>query len=175
VAPQPLQNLLTVVQAQFRRVGADAELRFMEGGAFAETVGNPESRPAAIALTFISDRLLYPDPYAELHSGGDSNLSSYRNTRVDSLVERLRAVLPDDERARIYRELQERVAADVPLLYTIFTPRVLAVGSRLQGVLVDKNGPLGNAAAWWIPASQRRRGPAAAPDPAATGAAPAGS
>jgi peptide/nickel transport system substrate-binding protein len=178
VAPQPLQNLLTVVQAQLRRVGADAELRFLEGGAFVEAVGNPASRPAAIALTFISDRFLYPDPYAELHSGGDSNLSNYRNARVDSLVQRLRDVLPDEERARIYRELQERVTQDVPLLYTVYVPRLLAVGSRLQGVTADRNGPLGNVSEWWIPTSQRRRGPAAtttADSSARQGAASAGS
>ncbi|MGH7555710.1 MAG: ABC transporter substrate-binding protein [Longimicrobiales bacterium] len=176
VAPQPLQNLLTVVQAQLRRAGVDAELRFMEGGAFGDAVSNPDSRPAALALTFISERFLNPDPYAELHSGGDSNLSNYRDPRVDSLVQRLRDVLPDDERARIYRELQQRVSQDVPLLYTVFTPRVLAVGQRLQGVTVDLNGPLGNVSEWWIPASQRRRGPAASADTSArTGSAPAGS
>jgi hypothetical protein len=67
-------------------------------------------------------------------------------------------VLPDDERARIYHALQRRVAEDVPSIYVLNTSRILAFGSRLQDVRVDRNGPFSSAAHWWIPADRRRGG-----------------
>ncbi|HSK17778.1 MAG TPA: peptide ABC transporter substrate-binding protein [Longimicrobiales bacterium] len=156
-APPPLQPLLTVVQAQFRRIGAEVELQLVESSVFIASLGDPARRPAALAIIVVPDRIAVPDPYSEFHSASGYNLASYNRPEVDSIVERLRDVIPDSERGTLYRELQRYVAQDVPIIYTVHTPRVLAVRPRLRGVHVDANGPFTHAAEWWIPVSERRR------------------
>lgn len=148
VGPQPHQNLLTVVQAQWRRVGVDVELQFMEGSAYIATIRNPETRPQAMSLSFFPDRLLTPDPSSQLHSGGGSNLSFYSVPEVDRLTESLATALDDAARADAYRQLQRRVAEDVPLIYVIHAPRLLAVSDELEGVEADANGPLAGVSTW---------------------------
>jgi peptide/nickel transport system substrate-binding protein len=166
VAPQALRASLTVVEAQWRALGVGTDLRFMEQSAYVGTIRNEQTRPAAMALSFVPDRIAHPDPSALLHSAGPSNLTSYRNAETDSLLLQLNKVLQDAQRAEIYRGLQRRVAEDVPILYLLNSSRILAVGPRLQDVRVDLNGPFSNAAEWWIPADRRRGAPA--PAPAAT-------
>lgn len=148
VGPQPHQILLTAVQAQWRAVGADVELRFLEGAAYVSTIRNPDTRPQAMSLAFFPDRLLTPDPGSQLHSRGGSNLSSYSVPEVDRLTESLSTPLDDAARAEAYHALQRRVAEDVPLIYAIHAPRLLAVSDELEGVMADANGPLAGIATW---------------------------
>lgn len=155
LATRSLEPALTVVQSQLRRVGVDALLEFMETASFIGTITRPEARPAAMGLGFIPDQIMLPDPYAELHSSGAQNFASYHNPRVDSLIDRLHDVMPDGERATIYDELQRRIAEDVPMIYTYYFPRVLAVGPRIRGVTADANGPFASATRWWVPGSGR--------------------
>ncbi len=149
-APQPLRNLLTVVQAQWRRVGIDVELRFLEGAAYVAMIREPSTRPAAMALSFIPDRIVTPDPWEQLNSEGGNNLAAYRNATVDSLTALLRTPLADAERAAAYHQVQRRVMEDVPLLYLLHAPRLLAVHAELDGVLTDRNGPFASVAAWRV-------------------------
>jgi peptide/nickel transport system substrate-binding protein len=155
-APQAFRDPLTVVQAQLRRVGMDAQLRVMEGAGFFTMLREPSQRAQAMALSLFPDKFLYPNPRGQLHSGGTVNFSGYSNPRTDSLVERLSTVIPDDERGRIYHQLQRQVVEDVPIVYLLFFPRMLAVGPRMQDIRADLNGPFSAVAGWWIPPALRR-------------------
>jgi peptide/nickel transport system substrate-binding protein len=146
--PQPFRNLLTVVQAQWRAVGIDVELQFLEGAAYIATIRDPNTRPAAMTLSFFPDRVMTPDPWEQLHSEGSSNLASYHNAAVDSMVAMLRTHVADAERAALYHALQRYVADDVPLVYLLHAPRLLAVSPELEGVRTDANGPFASATAW---------------------------
>lgn len=156
-APAPLQRVLPVIQAQLRQAGIDVQLRLMEPSAFYGLLGNPDRRPEAIAVTFTPERVAVPDAYELFHSKGSMNIASYRNPAVDSILERLQAAVPDEERGRLYHAMQQNVAADIPIIYVVNAPRMLAVRSRLRDVHVDANGPFARAAEWWIPADQRDR------------------
>jgi peptide/nickel transport system substrate-binding protein len=155
-APAPFQNVLTVVQAQLRRAGADVELRLLEPSAFFGLLGQPSTRPAAAAVIYTPERIALPDAAPLFHTNGDFNIASYSNPQVDATLERLMGVVPDDERAQSYREIERHLATDVPVIFTVQTPRMLAVRPRLREVRVDANGPFASAARWWIPAGERR-------------------
>jgi ABC-type transport system substrate-binding protein len=103
-----------------------------------------------MALAFTPTKIQAFDPYSELHSDGYSNLASYSDARVDSMVEALHVSRDAEERRALYRGLQRRVAEDVPSIYTIYIPRVLAVGARLANVNLDPSGPFAHAAAWRV-------------------------
>lgn len=148
VAPLGAQNILTAVQSQLRRVGMDARLELMEGASFIEAITDPERRPAAMALLFTPERIETFDPFGELHSEGFANLAGYANAEVDSLIDALSEITDTGERADIYRELQRAIARDVPTVYTVYSPRALAVGPRLTGVRVTGAGPFGAIADW---------------------------
>jgi peptide/nickel transport system substrate-binding protein len=156
-APAPLQRVLPVIQSQFRRAGIDAQLRLMEPGSFYDLLGKPDTRPAALAVTLTPDRIAMPDVYELFHSAGSQNIASYNRPRVDSILEQLRTVIPDDERTALYHEMQRYVADDIPAIYVVHAPRMLAVRPRLRAVRVDANGPFAHISEWWIPADQRRR------------------
>ncbi len=150
VGPRAYENLLTVVQAQLRTAGMDARIQLMEGAAYIAALQDPDRRPGFMALAFAPDELVLPDPTDELATDGGSNLASYSNPIVDSLLRELASVIPDERRREIYSELQRIVSMDAPMIYTVYAPRMLAVGPRLQGVEPDLNGAFGSASRWHV-------------------------
>ena len=156
VAPQQLEASMTVVQGQLQRIGVAVDLSFMEFASFIETILNPDTRPGAMALGLYESKLVRPGFHSILHSTGYQNLSSYSDPEMDAALEQLETVLSKDQMAAAYREVQRGVAADVPMIYTIYVPRLMAVGGRIQGVRADPNGPFAGVSDWWIhPASRR--------------------
>ncbi len=158
IAPQGAEDALTVVQAQWQRLGIGVDLRFMEWASYVPILQDPGRRPDAMALSFNPEKVFTPDSelYSVFHSDGFSNLGSYSVAAVDSLLERLQQPLSNEERRDIYRRIQRRVAEDVPILFTVYVPRLAIVGPRLEGVTSSLNGPFGAASDWWIPGALRR-------------------
>jgi peptide/nickel transport system substrate-binding protein len=147
---QQFGEMLTLVQGQLRRVGVDIDLRLLEGATYMGMLRDPEKRPAAMAMTLSPTKVQSYDPFSDIHSEGFSNLAGYRNARVDSLVERLASTIDPEQRRSIYHELQRRIAEDVPSLYTVYPPRLLAVRNELQGVEVNPAGPFATVTQWRI-------------------------
>lgn len=151
-----LRDPLTAVQSQLERVGVDVELRFMEPTAFISTIRNPETRPAAMALGSQYQSLRQPDLRPDLQSGSPRNLSGFANARLDSLMNAAVTARDSAQRHWTYREIQAILRDQVPVIYTVYTPRTLAVGPRLRGVAPALNTPLASVAEWWIPPSRRQ-------------------
>ncbi|MDP2480337.1 MAG: hypothetical protein Q8W49_07550, partial [Candidatus Palauibacterales bacterium] len=128
----------------------------MEFAALIGRIQDPARRPPAVLLAFSSDKRLRPDFYTSLVTGGPTNISSYSSPAVDSAVARLRSAEDSAAVAIQYRIIEERVVADLPLVYLIRVPPVLAVGSRLRDVAVGPDGPFASVPEWWIPAGERR-------------------
>lgn len=147
--PAPYRDLLTVVQAQLRRAGMDAQLELQEPATYFGTLVDPATRPGmAMSLAFTPTRGTAFDPYPELHSEGQANLSSYHSEPVDALVEELRTALDPAARSRIYRALQSAVASDVPTVYTVYVPRTFAHRRELTGVRAGPDGPFSSVVEW---------------------------
>jgi len=58
-----------------------------------------------------------PDQYYLWHSDQSSNFSRYRNTRIDSLLEKGRQVADRNERLAIYQEFQQFFLEDAPAIF----------------------------------------------------------
>jgi ABC-type transport system substrate-binding protein len=75
---------------------------------------------------------------------------------MDTLLERLGGPLSANDRGATIREIHRRVAEDVPMIFTVYVPRLAVSGSRLEGFAADLNGPFSSVTQWWIPPEKRR-------------------
>lgn len=157
VATPQLEDALTAMQAQLRSAGVGVELQFMEPAAYFGSLQDPETRPAAMGLGYQLTSLRRPDLHGHFHSEGALNISAYANPRFDSLLAVVASTSDSAELASAYRGIQRELTRDVPVLFTVTAPRVLAVGPRLRGVESAPNTALASIAAWWIPPAERRQ------------------
>lgn len=63
-----------------------------------------------------------PDQYYLWHSDQPTNFSHYRNTRIDSLLEKGRVTLDQNERLAIYQEFQQFFLEDAPAVFLRYLP-----------------------------------------------------
>jgi peptide/nickel transport system substrate-binding protein len=101
-----------------------------------------------------------PDAYQVWHSSQaanqGSNHISYKNRRVDQILEQYRREFDEKKRIQLYREFQEILSDEQPYTFLFVNKSVEVVQRRLRGVEVLPGGlrPLD----WWVPlAAQRYR------------------
>ena len=78
------------------------------------------------------------------------NESYYDNDRLDVLLSLASADGDFAKRKEYYREIQEILIEDVPVLYLMYIPEILAHRTRMQGIQVNPNLATYLMEEWWI-------------------------
>jgi peptide/nickel transport system substrate-binding protein len=128
------RQLANWIVARWRDVGFDARTEFETWSGVRERVTNTrEFEALLLGLRGEID----PDQYElwssdSIHDG--LNIGGYVNLEVDRLLAEALAEHDPDLRADLYREAQEVVLGDIPILPICFPDLTLAVGPRLHDV-----------------------------------------
>ena len=113
-----------------------------------------------------------PDPsdflYVQFHSsnadltGSHSNLSLYSNPQVDRALEAAQTASGQEERARLYREVQRILRTELPLIPIAHGFMILVADERVQDLSVPvAYSNYGLEKAWFKPAEEAEEDPAA--------------
>lgn len=152
------QQTAEIIQRRLRAVGIDVKIHVVEWAAFINTFIKKRDFEAIILGWGLGND---PDQYIIWHSsqtGPDElNHVTYRNPRVDALLEAGRRTLDQGKRKAIYREFQEILAEDQPVVF-LYVPEALpVVASRIHGVRPTPTG-IGYRwpTTWYVPASLQR-------------------
>ena len=103
-----------------------------------------------------------PDEYQVWHSSQaankGSNHISYKNARVDKILEDYRREFDPNRRIELYREYQKILNDEQPYTFLFARKLVSAVDRRFQGVEVYPGGlmPAGKPLDWWVPRSSQK-------------------
>lgn len=131
-----------VLQEQLGRVGIQLTIRTYEWGTFYADVKSGNFQLYLLTWVGIVD----PDIYHHytFHSGSvppkGANRGHYVNPELDRLIERGRTTLDQEERKRIYSQVQKLVAEDLPYV-SLWHPRSLAVlRERVHGFRLYPSG-----------------------------------
>ncbi|MEE8518135.1 MAG: ABC transporter substrate-binding protein, partial [Dehalococcoidia bacterium] len=87
---------------------------------------------------------------AQLRSDTVWNESYYNNTRLDELLDLASSDGDFLNRKEYYREIQEMLIEDVPVLYLMYIPKINAHRTRMQGMQVNPNLAHYLMEEWWI-------------------------
>jgi peptide/nickel transport system substrate-binding protein len=76
--------------------------------------------------------------------------TGYSSPRLDTVLDSL-AITTDPRRsALLWREYQEIIVADAPLLVLYYAVGLSAARDRLRGVTADARGPVASIQQWWL-------------------------
>lgn len=133
-------QVVQAVQAFWRAIGVDAAIREIDAASFPPTLGAGEYQAA---YGFFSEQ---QEPTWNLWIG--TNWQRYGDPEARALLDAYNVTVDADERARLAREFQARVAEDVPVLF--IAPRaLLAVASEaLEGYRPTVTSSFWNANDW---------------------------
>jgi len=84
------------------------------------------------------------------------NVSSYRNEKVDRLLEAGRAEFDPQKRKEIYFNFQKEILDDPPGIFLFWTNYLVGVQKRFKGVKISPVGPFANIREWYVPKAEQR-------------------
>ena len=128
----------TAIQADLEAVGMDVEIETYEWNTFLGQV-NPglEGKADMAEMAWMTND---PDtlPFLTLRSQafpseGGFNSGYYSNETVDDLLTRARAETDQDERAKLYKEMQEIVREDAPWVFVANWKQNAVTGANVEG------------------------------------------
>ncbi|MBY7144795.1 glutathione ABC transporter substrate-binding protein [Virgibacillus sp. NKC19-3] len=111
-------DIAEVVQAQLSEIGINLEVEMMEKGAYLDRTADGETDMFVGSwgtVTLDADYGLYPMFHSE-NAGAPGNRSFFSNDEVDDLLEQARQTIDEDERLDLYREAQQIIIDEAPIV-----------------------------------------------------------
>ena len=114
------ERYFTVYKEELKKAGIDMSITNLEWNAFQRKMDEHEFD----ALYLVWTGTVNIDPKQVWHSGsskkGGSNFISYKNARVDELIDKGRLELNDEKRYKMFREVYNLIADDAPYIFLFY-------------------------------------------------------
>lgn len=133
-----------IIQRFLAEIGVEVSIQLMEWSSLLKVVNAKETPKKFDAVLLGWSLGLDPDSYSIWHSSQypeGFNFIGYINTKVDVLLERGRLETNQLERKKIYSEIYQTIAYDVPYVFLYFPESIIGVNKRVRGL--SKPGPAG--------------------------------
>jgi peptide/nickel transport system substrate-binding protein len=151
------KSVALVLLDELHKHGIAASVRELDWTIFLNDVKNHQFDAVVLGWQMSTTE---PDAYQVWHSSQaankGSNAISYKNDRVDKILEQYRREFDEEKRIQLYKEFQQILHEEQPYTFLYVSKRVSAVHRRFQNVEVFPNGlrPID----WWVPASRQKYG-----------------
>jgi peptide/nickel transport system substrate-binding protein len=151
------KSVALTLQDELKKHGIDASVRELDWTIFLDDVKNHQFDAVILGWAMSVGE---PDAYQVWHSSQaankGSNHISYKNPRVDQILEQYRREFDPKKRIELYREFQEILGDEQPYTFLFVNKSVAAVQRRFLGVEVLPGGlrPI----EWWVPKSLQKYG-----------------
>jgi peptide/nickel transport system substrate-binding protein len=149
------ESVALVLLDELKKHGIAASVRQLDWTIFLNDVKNHHFDAVVLGWQMSTTE---PDAYQVWHSSQaankGSNAISYRNSRVDHILEQYRREFDPQKRIQLYKEFQQILHDEQPYTFLYVGKRVSAVHRRFHGVEVFPDGlrPID----WWVPSAQQK-------------------
>jgi peptide/nickel transport system substrate-binding protein len=149
------KSVALVLLDELKKHGIAASVRELDWTIFLNDVKNHQFDAVVLGWQMSTTE---PDAYQVWHSSQaankGSNAISYKNSRVDEILELYRREFDAQKRIQMYKEFQEIIHDEQPYTFLYVGKRVSAVHRRFQGVEVFPDGlrPID----WWVPLTRQK-------------------
>ena len=149
------ESVALVLMDELRKHGIAANVRQLDWTIFLNDVKNHQFDAVVLGWAMSTTE---PDGYQIWHSSQaankGSNAISYKNPRVDQILEAYRREFDEPKRIQLYKEFQEILHEEQPYTFLYVSKRVSVLQRRFEGVEVFPDGlrPID----WWVPLARQK-------------------
>ncbi|MCP4401710.1 MAG: ABC transporter substrate-binding protein [bacterium] len=141
-----------VLQDQFKKVGIDiTEIQTFEWAKFYDDIKSGNFQLFSLRWVGITEPDIF---YSIFHSAmvppDGRNRGRYVNEKIDELVEQGRRVIDVEERRKIYNEVQQILAEELPYVYLWYPHNIVVMNERVQGFIVYPDGDFASMKDVWL-------------------------
>jgi peptide/nickel transport system substrate-binding protein len=149
------KSVALILLDELKKHGIDVRVRELDWTIFLNDVKNHHFDAVVLGWGMSTTE---PDAYQVWHSSQaankGSNAISYKNPRVDEILEQYRREFDPQKRIQIYKEFQQILHEEQPYTFLYVSKRVSALHRRFQNVEIFPDGlrPID----WWVPARSQK-------------------
>jgi peptide/nickel transport system substrate-binding protein len=149
------KSVALVLLDELQKHGIEASVRELDWTIFLNDVKNHQFDAVVLGWQMST---VDPDAYQVWHSSQaankGSNAISYKNARVDKILEQYRGEFDAQKRIQLYKEFQQILHDEQPYTFLFVRKTVSAVHRRFEGVEVFPDGlrPID----WWVPLERQK-------------------
>lgn len=145
------KSVALALQDELRKHGIDANVRALDWTIYLDDIRNHKFDAMILGWGMSVNE---PDAYQVWHSSQaankGSNMISYKNPRVDAILEEYRGTFDASKRIELYRDFQRILNEEQPYTFLFMQKSVSAVNRRFRAVEVLPIGGL-RPIEWWVP------------------------
>ncbi len=131
---------VTLLQAQLREIGFDAEVITLEGGGYFQQTGETPYELASMGDVFASPASLRRDFHSSSVGPGNINVGHIRDEKLDALLDAAAAEVNIGVRSEILSEIQRYIMDEAYIVPIIELHFFTAFSNALSGFAVDGTG-----------------------------------
>jgi peptide/nickel transport system substrate-binding protein len=134
----------TVLQENWKRIGVDVKVRTYELATFLTDVARGNFQMCTVQWVGVTD----PDMLRRVFHSQQAppvgfNRGHFADPDIDALIDRATRSTDEDERRALYREVQQRVARQVPYVSLWYKTNVVVAQPDIAGVTLSPNADFG--------------------------------
>ncbi|MCA1031059.1 ABC transporter substrate-binding protein [Bacillus timonensis] len=145
------EDIVVVLQQQFKEVGIEATPEIVEWSAFIEQITAPNWNYEALVLGWSLST--FPDLYDIFHSSqmeAGFNFVHWSNAEADKLMEDARQLLDRDEYKKAYGQIYKLIAEEQPYTFLYYPNAHRVMPENLQGYEFHAKSEFYNVHKWWF-------------------------
>ena len=144
------EKTIRLIQEQLLDIGVKLDIELIDLAILTKMLLQKDFESALIEFASIND----PDINYQLwHSSQTSNgfnIFSYKNQRVDEMLDKGRITFDKEKRKRYYDDFQKEMLEDPPGIFLFWTEYLVGINERFNGVKVDWRGTFANITEWHV-------------------------
>ena len=151
------KSVALALQDELKKNGIDASVRELDWTIFLDDVQNHKFDAVLLGWAMpVSESDAYQVWHSSQAANKGSNFISFKNARVDQILEQYRREFDPKKRIELYRQFQRILSDEQPYTFLFIGKSVVALQRRFRGVEVLPAGlrPI----EWWVPRAAQRYG-----------------
>lgn len=144
------ENVALMLKEKAAAIGLEIEIKLLEWEAFLAALNNGDYDLAILGRGVEAD----PDLSFHWHSQSPGNSLAYHNKQVDQLLTQAVTTSERSKRAKLYREAEELIIADIPAVWLYARQAVHAATARLKNFTPHPEAIFFNVHEWTLDAQE---------------------
>ncbi|HET9441651.1 MAG TPA: ABC transporter substrate-binding protein, partial [Longimicrobiales bacterium] len=154
------RDIAEMVRADLEQVGIRLVPRPLEFNTLLSDVTTPQRDFDGVVMGYENDvKLVLHDMFHSRAVDNPYQFASYRNARVDSLLDRLNTTTSRAEAVPLWRRLQTIIRDEQPWTFLFSYADLFATSEQLKGPKGDVRGVFSGMARWWLDRSDQSATP----------------
>lgn len=136
------QDMALVLQEQLKALNIEVEIQVMEWGAYLDGTAAGEHDMFILGwntVTADADYTMYPLFHSD-NVGEAGNRTFLKNAELDALIEKARQEVDPEVRVDLYKQAQEILTTEAPMIYIHHKEDIAGVSDKVQGFWQHPNG-----------------------------------